>query len=325
MHEGLQPVPAAALERPSESMLRYMERSVAANTQRAYASDLADFRSWCEAVGRPYLPTSSTTLAEYITHLAGLGRKVSTIARHISSVNQMNLAHGVEPLPTIGWDFQRTWRGIRRSHGARPPDQKAPLTAEDMLRIIDLTPADSLLGIRDRALLLFGFFAAVRRSNLVAFDVEDITEAAAGLRVLIRRSKTDQDGEGELVALKRRGDRLCPVTAYRAWLDASGIRTGPVWRPVNKRSGKLGRERLRDEVVADVVQDACRRAGLDPARYAGHSLRAGLATAAANGKAPSWVIQKQTKHRSEAMLRRYIREGELFADNAGDYVSPKES
>jgi len=172
------------------------------------------------------------------------------------------------------------------------------------------------LGLRDRALLLVGFAAALRRSKLVGLDVEDLGFEQAGMVLTLRRSKTDQEGQGQTVAIPYgRHDSTCPVLAVKVWLDASGITAGPVFRAVD-RHGNIAAARLSDRAVANIVKRAAAAAGLDPADYAGHSLRSGMATAAARAGASERAIMDQTRHRSVAMVRRYIRRGQLFADNA---------
>jgi integrase len=177
---------------------------------------------------------------------------------------------------------------------------------------------DTLIGLRDRALLLVGFAGAFRRSELVALDVEDLEFTEDGMKVLIRRSKTDQEGAGQAVGIAR-GVNLCPVAALKAWLAAAGITSGPIFRPVN-RHGRVQDRRLTDQVVALVVKRYAEAAGMDSRKYAGHSLRVGLVTSAAMNNVPEYVIQKQTRHKSTDMLRRYIRDVSLFRDNASSRV-----
>ena len=171
-------------------------------------------------------------------------------------------------------------------------------------------------GARDRALLLLGFAGAFRRSELVGIDVEDLGFREEGLVVTLRRSKTDQEGEGRRVGIPYGSDpATCPFRAVRAWLKLSGIDSGPLFRPIDRR-GRLGPSRLTDKSVALLVKRYVKDVGLDPARFSGHSLRAGLVTAAALAGASERSIMAQTGHRSPNMVRRYIRECSLFQDNA---------
>jgi integrase len=178
------------------------------------------------------------------------------------------------------------------------------------------TLPDSLIGHRDRCLLLVGFASAMRRSELVGLDVDDIEDTRDGLIVTIRRSKTDQEAEGRQIGIPYGSDpATCPVRAYRRWLEASGLDSGPVFRSVN-RHGTLGANRLGGRSVALVAQSHAQAAGLDPTSVAGHSLRSGMATSAARSGATEAQIMAQTGHRSLPVLRRYIRRGSLFNDNA---------
>ena len=179
------------------------------------------------------------------------------------------------------------------------------------------TMGDSLKDIRDRALLLIGFAAALRRSELVALDVADIEHVRRGIVLYLPRSKTDQDGQGHKIAIPYGRTRWCPVAACDIWLSASGIAEGAIFRPVD-RHGRVHGGRLSGEAVSLVVRERVAAAGLDPTGYSGHSLRAGFATSAAQAGVQAWRIKAQTRHASDAMLARYIRAGKLFTDNAAE-------
>jgi integrase len=175
-------------------------------------------------------------------------------------------------------------------------------------------------GCRDRALLLLGFAGALRRSELVGLDVADVTEGTDGLIVRLRRAKTDQEGAGRTVGVPYGSKQAtCPVHAWRVWLEVSGITEGAAFRPVD-RHGHIAPTRLSAPSVALVLKRHAARAGLDPDEVSGHSLRAGLATSAAAAGVPERVIAEQTGHKGTAMLRRYIREGSLFRENAASAV-----
>jgi integrase len=173
-----------------------------------------------------------------------------------------------------------------------------------------------LTNIRDRALLLFGFASAMRRSELAALDFEDIEETPDGLRVSIRRSKTDQEGHGDVIAVPR-GTIACPVAALKAWLDAAAIATGPVFRPITK-GGRIQPARLTDRSVAAIVKAHASRAGLDPKLFAGHSLRSGFLTSAAARGASIFKMADQSRHKSMETLRGYVRDAEIFKHHAGE-------
>jgi site-specific recombinase XerD len=203
-------------------------------------------------------------------------------------------------------------RGIRREKGVRA-EAKAALSTDQLRAMVGALPTNPR-GLRDRALLLIGFAGGFRRRELAALDLASITDTEDGLKVLIRRSKTDQEGEGRTIGIPYGSDpRTCPVRAYRAWIKASGITEGPVFRHFHNR--KMGDRAISAQVVALVVKRAAERADIDATELAGHSLRSGMATVAARNGASERSIMKQTGHRSVQMVRRYIREGELFSDN----------
>jgi integrase len=208
--------------------------------------------------------------------------------------------------------------GVRRSLGTAPA-QKAAATVDIVRQMVDGLGED-VQGLRDRALLLVGFAGAFRRSELVGLDVEDVAFTSNGLVILLRRSKSDQEGVGHKKGLPYGSSpATCPVRALRAWLDASGVAEGPIFRGVD-RHGNIKASRLSPRTVALVVKRVAEAAGLDPTEFAGHSLRAGLATSAAAAGVSERIIMQQTGHRSVQMVRRYIREGSLFRENAAGKV-----
>ena len=290
----------------------YLSASRAASTVRAYASDWRAFNAWCSAHGLSALPAEPTTVVLYLTDLARTA-KTATIRRRISSISVAHQAAGV-PSPTADILVRSTWSGIRRTNGTAQTRKAALLT--DEIRAMVATLPDTLRGRRDACLLLLGFASAMRRSELVALDLAEVTETNDGLVVTVTRSKTDQEGEGRQIGIPYGSNPItCPVRTLRAWLDASKIEDGPLFRPID-RHGHLGAERLSDRAVAIVVKRAAEATGLDPKLVAGHSLRSGMATSAARGGATEADIMNQTGHKSLPVLRRYIRRGSLFNDNA---------
>jgi integrase len=190
----------------------------------------------------------------------------------------------------------------------------------DVRAMVAALDSSRLIGVRDRALLVIGFAGAFRRSELVALDVGDMAETADGLVVTIRRSKTDQEGEGASVGLPYGSDpATCPVRALRSWLDAAGITAGAIFRPVN-RWGEMGDRRLTGRAVADVVKRTAAAAGMNAAVYSGHSLRAGLITSAAEADVLERDIMRHSRHKSVPVMRRYIRGAQLFQANAAAAV-----
>jgi site-specific recombinase XerD len=302
----------------TQALRRYVQASKAPNTLRAYDSDRRHFQSWCRSRHALWLPATAETVALYIASLADAGSKPSTIRRRLSAIAEV---HRLARFPSPAADelVRLAMGGIRRRHGSAPT-QKAALTTGDVTRLLATTSPVSAAGARDRTVLLLGFAGGFRRSELVALDVEDVAESEQGLRIRVRRSKTDQEGVGRELGIPWgvHAD-TCPVRAFEAWCDAGRIVSGALFRPVD-RHGRVAPTRLTDRAVARIIQRAARRAGLDPQLYAGHSLRAGLATAAAAAGAPERAIMAQTGHRSVTTLRGYIRAGTLFEENAAGYL-----
>jgi integrase len=294
----------------------YLRQSKAPNTRRAYRADWAHFESWCRAAGRTSLPASEDTLMLYFSALAVVS-KVSTIERRLAALSQAHQACGFDG-SIRGATLRALLAGIRRAKGTAP-ETKAPLLADELRTVLGQIPQDPR-GLRDRALLLLGFAGGFRRSELVAVDAADVVFSSEGVAVTLRRSKTDPEGQGRKIGIPR-GARpeTCPVRALAAWLASAAITSGPLFRPVGRR-GQPGERRLSDRSVALIVKQRVRAAGLDPLRYSGHSLRAGLATSAARNGASERSIMNQTGHRSIAMVRRYIREADLFHDNAAAFT-----
>jgi site-specific recombinase XerD len=314
-----------ALEQLQAATVAHLEASRAKSTRRAYASDVGSFELWCGRFGLDPLPASPETVALYLTACDQAGAAVATLRRRTVAISKAHQAVG-HPSPTRHELVRRTLSGIARQRGTRQR-RVAPVRLEGLKAMLDASPEEDLLAIRDRAILLLGFAGGFRRSELAGLDVEDLTFVQEGVDVLLRRSKTDQEGEGRAVAIPRgRNRETCPVIALRRWLDIGNITNGPLFRrmrangrPGTRRRDPLGlpmEERITPQLVARVVQRAARRAGLDPAEFAGHSLRAGFATEAAARGASERAIQRQTGHRSLEILRRYIREGDRYADNA---------
>jgi site-specific recombinase XerD len=304
--------PGALTVAEIEATMNYAEAEKAEATRQAYASDWRDFAAWCALRDACPLPAHVGIVAAYLSHLAQTGRKASTIGRKAAAIGHRHKLAGHEP-PTNAEGVKAVLRGIRRTIGTAAA-AKAPATADLIARMVALCP-DSMIGKRDRALLAFGFAGAFRRSELCALDVADIAEVADGLRVLIRRSKGDQEGAGQEIAIPR-GYRLRPVEALQTWLAAAEINSGPVFRAVS-RGGHVSSVALADDSAARIVKRYAARVGLDPASYAGHSLRSGFLTSAAEAGASVWKLAEVSRHRSLDTLRGYVRRVDLFKEHAG--------
>lgn len=289
----------------------FVSASKAANTRRAYASDWADFSNWCAQRGGVAMPADPTTVALYLASRANT-LSVATLRRRLSAIAVAHRTADYDS-PTDREPVTSTMAGIARTKGTRS-NGKSPVLIEDLRRMLDVLPSN-LRGARDRALLLLGFAMGARRSELVGLDVADIAFASHGMTILIRRSKTDQFGEGRRVGVPfGRSEVTCPVRALRAWLDASVITDGPIFRGV-ARSGRVSNRRLTDQVVRLVVRRSAKAAGIDATNLGAHSLRSGLVTSAVIGGASELSIMRQTGHASVAMVRRYTRDADLFRGN----------
>lgn len=299
-----------------EGTRRYLSAAQAENTTRAYRTDWELFESHCKAIGHPALPADPETLAIYISGLAIAGRKVSTIERRLAGISVAHQAAG-HASPTTNILVRKTMAGIRRTHGSRKR-QADPMTPKDLVAILKAVP-DSKAGKRDRALLLLGFTAALRRSEIASLEVEDVVEVEQGLRVTIRESKTDPSRLGREVGVprRRRLDR-CPVEAVRRWKAAAYLESGPLFRAITRNGKVLGA--MSGAAVGEIVKRATAVAGITEHDYSGHSLRAGFVTAAAAGGAPERAIMAQTGHRSVTTVRSYIRSGSLFLENAAEFI-----
>jgi integrase len=294
----------------------FVAASRAENTTRVYRTGWAQFARWCDEHGVTPLPASAETVAFYMADLAKVA-KPATIDLRLAAISAAHRAAGYDT-PTKEEAVRLVRRGVRRTLGTAQR-QVRPLTVPELRRMVGGLGSDPA-GCRDRALLLLGFAGALRRSELVGLDVADVTEGADGLTVRLRRSKTDQEGAGRTAGIPFGSNPVtCPVRAWRAWLEVSGITEGAAFCPVD-RHGHKGPTRLSGQAVALVLKRHAGRAGLAPAEVAGHSLRAGLATSAAAAGVPERVIANQTGHKGTAMLRRYIRDGSLFRENAASAV-----
>jgi integrase len=290
--------------------------SRASSTRRAYAHDWQDFQTWCHLHGRIPLPAAVETVIFYATDLTkNQKKKLNTLQRRLAAISQLHQEAGF-PSPTQTWAMKQFLAGLRRELGVAP-ERKRPLLAEDLREILADLP-DTRLGKRDRALLLLGFSGAFRRSELVALDLTDLEETKDGLVVTIRKSKTDQEGQGRRLGLPPGTEPgSCPLSALETWRAAAGIESGALFRVMNRHDQVLPK-RLSGEGVGIVVKRHVEALGFDPSQFAGHSLRAGLATSAAAAGKSERAIMQQTGHRSVNTVRRYIRDGNLFRENAAD-------
>lgn len=305
--EPLLPAEAAQLVRS------YQRASKADATVRAYQGDARAFEAWCTRYGFRAMPASPDAIAGFLVSEAEAGRAASTLGRRLAAIRYAHKLAGLED-PTDDEGVRAAMKGARRKVGVAPT-QKAAATDGVLLLMLARTP-DTLTGKRDRALLALGFAGAFRRSELVALDVADLIEDPEGLRVMVRRSKVDQEGRGFEKAVPH-GRTIRPVALVREWLDAAGITEGPVFRPV-ARSGRVrGDRRLTAQVVATIIKGYATAAGLDASAFGAHSLRAGFITAAAERGADMARIMDVSGHRDPRTVVGYIRRANAFKGHAG--------
>jgi integrase len=294
----------------SPEVLDYVRDSRATNTRRAYASDLQHFMAWGGTI-----PASPEQVASYIAahadHLApsSLNRRLASIA----------VAHGAKGYPssTSSELVRSVLKGIRRTKGTAQAQAK-PLLRDDLFIVLDAI-GDSLKDVRDRALLLLGFAGGFRRSELVGLNIADLEFVRHGLIVNLRHSKTDQVSKGRKIGIPHGRTKHCPVKAVEAWLQRASLSEGAIFRPINRHSYKA-LQRLSGEAVAVIIRERITKAEINSAGCSGHSLRSGFATSAAMAGVATWRIRKQTGHSSDVMLGRYIRDGELFSENAAGAI-----
>ncbi len=307
--------------RHRELLNRNAEQAINAKsigTRRAYKSDWNDFCIWCRYMDCTSLPAEPVTVALYLTHLSD-ALQPSTIARRVAAIRYAHRLAGFEESPTENQRVKDTLAGIRRDLKNNLPKQKYAITVTPLQRMINALQTNSIDDIRDRALILIGFAGAFRRSALVALQMEHIAFKSEGVEITIKRDKTDQENKGHLIGVpyNTRNPTMCPVRALQAWVDAAKITEGPVFRRLWK-GGRVSNRQLSDQSVALIIKSAMQRAGFadkEIEHYAGHSLRSGFATAAAEAGASDREIMEQTGHRDPKSLNAYIRRGNLFKRN----------
>ncbi|MGG3814472.1 tyrosine-type recombinase/integrase [Methylorubrum rhodesianum] len=305
-------------EEYAQLIREYQLASRAKATVKAYEIDVKVFGRFCAEKGFLSLPALPEVVAAFLAHEASQGRSTSSIARRLAAIRAVHKFMGCED-PTADEHVHAVMQGIRRRKDQVVRRKKAA-TADIITALILKAPADTLAGKRDRALLALGFAGAFRRSELVALDVEDLTEHPDGLRVRINRSKTDQEGEGTEIAIPH-GRYIQPVRLVREWLDAAGIKEGPVFRPITKGDRLLTSygyvHRLTTAGLAKILKGYFRAAGLDEAQFGAHSLRSGYITSAAERGADLARIMDQSRHKDPKTVLGYIRRANAFKDHSG--------
>ena len=300
-----------------EETLLNLQSSKADNTVRAYKSDFKDFKIFCAQNGFKYLPSEPKIVSLYLTHLSTKDAKMSTLKRRLVSIGIIHKLKG-HYLDTKHPAIIENIMGIKRRKGNIQKSKKPILIngLKQIINVIDKQNNVEMKKLRDRSIILIGFSGGFRRNEIVSLDYDDLDFVPEGLKINIKRSKTDQFGEGFVKALPYfERSQYCPVVSLKKWIEISKISSGPVFRRFVKGS-KLSENRLTDQTVALLIKEYLNLAGIDSKNYSGHSLRSGFATSAAESGAEERNIMAMTGHKSTEMVRRYIKEANLFKNNA---------
>ena len=294
-----------------------LQSSKANNTLRAYKSDFSDFGLFCAQNGFQSLPSEPRVVSLYLTHLSTKDAKMSTLKRRLVSIGVIHKLKG-HYLDTKHPTIIENIMGIKRRKGSFQEAKKPILinSLKKIINVIDQQKKEEIKILRDRSILLIGFSGGFRRNEIVSLDYDDLDFVPEGLKLSIRRSKTDQFGEGIMKAIPYfDSSKYCPVVSLKKLLDLSKIKSGPVFRRFIKGS-KLSENRLTDQTVALLIKEYLNLAGIDSKNFSGHSLRSGFATSAAESGVEERNIMAMTGHKSTEMVRRYIKEANLFKNNA---------
>ena len=300
-----------------EETLLNLKSSKAKNTIRAYKSDFNDFGLFCAQNGFKSLPSEAKIISLYLTQLSTKEVKISTIKRRLVSIGVIHRLKG-HYLDTKHPLIVENLMGIKRRKGSIQNGKK-PLLINNLKRlinVIDQQKKEQIKIFRDRTIILIGFSGGFRRNEIVSLDYDDLDFVEEGLKINIKRSKTDQFGEGSIKGLPYfDNSQYCPVVSLKNWIDIAKINSGSLFRRFSKGS-RLTEKRLTDQTVALLIKEYLQLAGIDNKNYSGHSLRSGFATSAAETGAEERSIMAMTGHKSSEMVRRYIKEANLFKNNA---------
>jgi site-specific recombinase XerD len=300
-----------------EETLLNLKNSKANNTVRAYKSDFNDFGLFCTQNGFKSLPSDPKVVSLYLTYLSTKDFKMSTLKRRLVSIGVIHKLKG-HYLDTKHPSIIENIMGIKRRKGNIQIAKKPILISslKQIINVIDEQDKDVIKKLRDRTIILIGFSGGFRRNEIVSLDYDDLDFVPEGLKIKLRRSKTDQFGEGFTKALPYfDNSQYCPVVSLKKWIEISKITSGALFRRFSKGS-KLSESRLSDQTVALLIKEYLKLTGIDSKNYSGHSLRSGFATSAAESGAEERSIMTMTGHKSTEMVRRYIKEANLFKNNA---------
>ena len=305
------------IKKLQEETLLNLKHSKANNTIRAYKSDFNDFCLFCNQNGFNSLPTNPKIVSLYLTNLSKNDIKMSTLKRRLVSIGVIHKLKG-HYLDTKHPSIIENIMGIRRRKGSIQKGKKPLLinNLKQIINVIDEQKIEEIKKLRDRSIILIGFSGGFRRNEIVSLDYEDLDFVQEGLKINLRRSKTDQFGKGSVKGLPYfENSRYCPVVSISEWIKISKINSGALFRRFIKGS-KLSENRLTDQTVALLIKEYLKLAGIENSNYSGHSLRSGFATSAAEAGAEERSIMNMTGHKSTEMVRRYIKEANLFKNNA---------
>lgn len=306
-------LPSTDLQQLEEKAKEFRGKALADSTYRAYRTSWNLFHAWCQTNGKVSLPAVPKTVELYITDLAMQGQQVSTINKKLAAISKIHQVTG-HTSPTKSERVKGVWKGIQREIGLYQQG-KEPLLIEDLRKMVSRQP-DTPLGLRNRALLVIGFSAALRRSELANIEVPHVKFVREGLELFLPKRKTDQAKEGTVIGLPFGSNPLtCPVRTVQAWLEAAGHQDGPLFRSVDLH-GNVGENKLSGNGIALIVKRCCEEIGLNPEKFGAHSLRSGFATSAAAAGKSEKAIMSQAGHRSTTTLHKYIKHATLFTDNA---------
>jgi len=300
-----------------EETLINLQNSKANNTVRAYKSDFRDFGLFCAQNGFKSLPTEPKILSLYLTYLSTKEVKMSTLKRRLVSIGVIHKLKGYY-LDTKHPSIIENIMGIKRRKGSKQKGKKPLLinSLKKIINVIDKEKNEEIKKFRDRSIILIGFSGGFRRNEIVSIDYDDLDFVKEGVKINIKRSKTDQFGEGSVKGLPYfENSQYCPVVSLLKWLEISKINSGALFRRFIKGS-KLSENRLSDQTVALLIKDYLEIAGIESRNYSGHSLRSGFATSAAESGVEERSIMAMTGHKSTEMVRRYIKDANLFKNNA---------
>jgi len=300
-----------------EETLNNLKNSKANNTIRAYKSDFKDFGAFCAKNNFKSLPTEPKIVSLYLTYLSIADAKMSTLRRRLVTIGVIHKLKG-HYLDTKHPIIIENLMGISRKKGNYQRGKKPILIKQlkSIVNIIDDEKAEEIKKIRNKTIILIGFSGGFRRTELVSIDYEDLEFVQEGVKIIIRRSKTDQFGEGMIKGLPYfSNETYCPVLHLKKWLELSNIKSGAIFRKFNK-GFHLSNNRLTDQTVALLLKNYLSLAGIENKNYSGHSLRSGFATASAESGADERSIMAMTGHKTTQMVRRYIKEANLFKNNA---------